>query len=109
MANFNKLTKENVVEKEFEIEYKGYKVEEVDSFLDIISEDYKYFIEKDNERTNIITKLKEEINRLVEENKSILANLELNEKQLEKLSRAGLSSSAIIKRIAALEKETLGK
>ena len=51
-----KLTPDYILEKEFKKSMKGYNVDEVDQFLDIIREDYDAFttkiaaLEEDNER-----------------------------------------------------------
>jgi cell division initiation protein len=41
--NYANLNEKDVLEKQFTVEFKGYKVEEVDQFLDRIVEDYSYF------------------------------------------------------------------
>ncbi|WP_342258491.1 DivIVA domain-containing protein [Spiroplasma endosymbiont of Dioctria linearis] len=109
MADFIKLTKQEIIDKDFEVEYKGYKVEEVDAFLDMIAEDYKFFEEKDIKKQKEIATLKENINRLSNELTETLATLKLSESQMEALARAGLNSSDLIKRISNLEKERYNK
>ncbi|WP_339034636.1 DivIVA domain-containing protein [Spiroplasma endosymbiont of Cantharis rufa] len=109
MADFIKLTKQEILDKDFEVEYKGYKVEEVDAFLDMIAEDYKFFEEKNIKKEKEITTLKENINRLSNELTETLATLKLSESQMEALARAGLNSSDLIKRISNLEKERYNK
>jgi cell division initiation protein len=51
--NYANLNEKDVLEKQFTVEFKGYKVEEVDQFLDRIVEDYSYFeneiVKKGNE------------------------------------------------------------
>ncbi|ALD66178.1 DivIVA domain-containing protein [Spiroplasma cantharicola] len=109
MADFIKLTKQEIIDKDFEVEYKGYKVEEVDAFLDMIAEDYKFFEEKNIKKEKEIATLKENINRLSSELTETLATLKLSESQMEALARAGLNSSDLIKRISNLEKERYNK
>ncbi|WP_342275642.1 DivIVA domain-containing protein [Spiroplasma endosymbiont of Cantharis lateralis] len=109
MADFIKLTKQEIIDKDFEVEYKGYKVEEVDAFLDMIAEDYKFFEEKNIKKEKEIATLKENINRLSNELTETLATLKLSESQMEALARAGLNSSDLIKRISNLEKERYNK
>ncbi|WP_339029493.1 DivIVA domain-containing protein [Spiroplasma endosymbiont of Cantharis nigra] len=109
MADFIKLTKQEIIDKDFEVEYKGYKVEEVDAFLDMIAEDYKFFEEKNIKKEKEIGTLKENINRLSNELTETLATLKLSESQMEALARAGLNSSDLIKRISNLEKERYNK
>ncbi|AGR41963.1 DivIVA domain-containing protein [Spiroplasma diminutum] len=109
MADYIKLTKQDIINKDFEVEFKGYKVEEVDSFLDIIAEDYKVFTEREIKREEKITALEENVNRLSNELTQTLATLKLSESQMDALARAGLNSSDLIKRIANLEKDKFNK
>ncbi|QGS51727.1 DivIVA domain-containing protein [Spiroplasma tabanidicola] len=112
MANVNinaQLTKKDILEKEFEVEYKGYKVEEVDSFLDLIAEDYKYYEKMESEKEQIIQKLNERCQSLENDLNQTIATLKLTKKQQEELARKGVNSSDIIKRISALEKTNLNK
>ena len=39
------LTPDDILEKEFKIDTRGYRLKEVDQFLDLIIEDYQTFIE----------------------------------------------------------------
>ncbi|QBQ07509.1 cell cycle protein GpsB [Spiroplasma gladiatoris] len=110
MANINaKLSKKEILEKEFEVEYKGYKVEEVDAFLDIVSEDYKYYEDMEIKKDKIIMDLSKKLDDLTEELNQTMATLKLTEQQQEELARKGLNSSALIKRISALEKTNFNK
>ena len=38
-----KLTIDEIYEKEFHVDFKGYNAVEVDQFLDLVLEDYQYF------------------------------------------------------------------
>ncbi|QEH61621.1 hypothetical protein SCHIN_v1c04240 [Spiroplasma chinense] len=104
MANYIKLTKQEILEKDFEVEYKGYKVEDVDAFLDMISEDYKLFAENEAKKDRKIQELEIAYNQLQEEHTNVLAALKLTKQQQEELAKQGLSSSALVKRISMLEK-----
>ena len=55
------LTMQDILEKEFKIDARGYRPQEVDKFLDIIIKDY-------NEYNNIIRSLEKERKNLVDEN-----------------------------------------
>ena len=55
------LTIQDILEKDFKIDTRGYRPQEVDQFLDVVIRDY-------NEYDNIIKGLNSEINRLVVEN-----------------------------------------
>ncbi|AGR40962.1 DivIVA domain-containing protein [Spiroplasma taiwanense] len=109
MADYIKLSKQEILDKDFEVEYKGYKVEEVDSFLDMIAEDYRIFLERDRQKDKKISDLENNLKVLSNELNETLATLKLSESQMEQLARAGLNSSAIIQRISKLEKENFNK
>ena len=55
------LSIQDILEKEFKIDTRGYRLQEVDKFLDIIIRDY-------NEYNNIIKALEKERKALVTEN-----------------------------------------
>lgn len=62
------LTPEDILEKEFKIDTRGYRLKEVDQYLDLIINDYETFIniikqqEKEkNELNDEILKLKQEL------------------------------------------------
>lgn len=109
MSNYIKLTHDNVLNKDFEVEYKGYKVEEIDSFLDIVAEDYKSFETQLIEKDQTIKQLQDKVNSLMDENQQIVATAKFTEQQLEELGRKGLTNSAVIQRINELEKATYKK
>jgi len=46
MAKLSKLSVENIYNKEFNIEFKGYSVVEVDAYLDEIIKDYQNFYDQ---------------------------------------------------------------
>ncbi|AKU80084.1 DivIVA domain-containing protein [Spiroplasma turonicum] len=104
-----KLSKKDIYEKDFEVEYKGYKVEEVDSFLDIIYEDYKYIESCEQEYIKTIQDLENKIKSLKRDLEDKISLLEKSNSDLENLTRAGVNNSAIIKRISKLEKENYNK
>ncbi|AHI53670.1 DivIVA domain-containing protein [Spiroplasma sabaudiense Ar-1343] len=107
--NYVKYKKEDIAKKDFTVEFKGYKVEEVDLFLDEITRDYEILeFEKQKMRDKVIS-LEHENQNLLDENEKIIASLQLSQQQLEKLARSGVNSSSILKRIANLEKQNLGQ
>ena len=58
------LTMQDILEKEFKIDARGYRLQEVDKFLDIIIKDY-------NEYNNIIRNLEKEKRALALENQNL--------------------------------------
>ena len=66
-----KLSKENILNKQFTPNVKGYDPNEVDEFLDVVIEDYKTFEKFEKESKEYIQSLEKENRRLQELNKSI--------------------------------------
>ena len=59
------LSPQDILEKEFKIDTRGYRLQEVDKFLDIIIRDY-------TEYNNIIKSMEEEIKVLSKDNQELL-------------------------------------
>lgn len=101
-----KLTADEILNKEFKFDAKGYRPKEVDEFLDTIIEDY-------NEYIRLIKKL-ESANRELESENNTLKNevrrLEIAlEAQEEGESKMGSNNVDILKRLSNLEKIVYGK
>ena len=98
------LTMQNILEKEFKVDARGYRMQEVDQFLDIIIRDY-------NEYNNIINGLINEKKLIALENadlkqeirdlKSTIDTLKSGEKEITNVD--------LLRRISQLEKIILGK
>ena len=98
------LTMQNILEKEFKVDARGYRMQEVDQFLDIIIRDY-------NEYNNIIKGLVAEKQSLTSENallkqeirdlRSTIDTLKSGEKEITNVD--------LLRRISQLEKIILGK
>ena len=98
------LTMQNILEKEFKVDARGYRMQEVDQFLDIIIRDY-------NEYNNIIKRLVDEKQSLASENsllkqeirdlRSTIDTLKSGEKEITNVD--------LLRRISQLEKIILGK
>ena len=98
------LTMQDILEKEFKIDARGYRLQEVDKFLDTIIKDY-------NEYNNIIKNLEKEKNILLEENK-VLRNHVRNLKSsidAAKIGEKEITNVDLLRRISQLEKIILGK
>ena len=98
------LSIQDILEKEFKIDTRGYRPQEVDSFLDVIMRDY-------NEYNNIIK-------ALVKDNKSLMAEnhtLKEEERNLKssieaaKYGEKEITNVDLLRRISQLEKIILGK
>ncbi len=98
------LTMQDILEKEFKIDARGYRLQEVDKFLDIIIKDY-------NEYNNIIKTLEKEKKNLIDEN-TVLKNEVRNLKSSIEAARIGekeITNVDLLRRISQLEKIILGK
>ena len=98
------LTMQDILEKEFKIDARGYRLQEVDKFLDIIIKDY-------NEYNNIIRNLEIDKKLLIEEN-SVLRNEVRNLKssiEAAKIGEKEITNVDLLRRISQLEKIILGK
>ena len=98
------LTMQDILEKEFKIDARGYRPQEVDKFLDIIIKDY-------NEYNNIIRNLEKEKRDLALENQN-LKNEARNLRSSIEAARIGekeITNVDLLRRISQLEKIILGK
>lgn len=98
------LTMQNILEKEFKIDARGYRMQEVDQFLDIIIRDYNEYNsiinELINEKKSLLLEnsdLKQEVRNL----KSTIDTLKSGEKEITNVD--------LLRRISQLEKIILGK
>ena len=99
------LTPQDILEKEFKVDARGYRAQEVDKFLDMIIKDY-------TEYNKMIKSLNREINTLTEENNRLsseLRKLKELESVAESDSRRSVNNVDLLKRISQLEKIVYGK
>ncbi len=101
------LTPQDILEKDFKIDARGYRPQEVDKFLDMVIRDY-------TEYNSIIKKLEKDIKDLIDDNSKLKQNIRsLNEeleiaKQNESATKT-LTNVDLLKRISQLEKVVFGK
>lgn len=100
------LTGKDILEKEFKIDTRGYRPQEVDKFLDAIIRDYEEF-------SNIIRENENDKKDLIEENiklKQEIRNLRTKIEVLkENTSDNSTSTADVLRRISRLEKIIYGK
>ncbi len=97
------LTANDILEKEFKIDARGYRPQEVDKFLDIIIKDY-------TEYEKIISRYNAELTQMVNENsrlKSELRNLKSTLSVAE--NSRGVTNVDILRRLGELEKIVYGE
>lgn len=98
------LSPEEIYEKEFKVDARGYRPQEVDNFLDLVIKDYSEF-------SKIIRGYEKEYKALKEENSKLKQQLrqmrdELDEKDSN--SENGVSNIDLLRRISQLEKFVYG-
>ena len=98
------LTPQDILDKDFNVDTRGYRPQEVDKFLDIIIKDYTEF--------NALLK------RLTKDNKSLEDEVALLKKEIRRLKETEelntsnttrMTNLDILKRISNLEKAVYGK
>lgn len=99
------LTSQDILDKEFKIDTRGYRPQEVDKYLDIIIRDY-------NEFNSCIKELEENNKTLMEENlrlKQQVRNLTLKLETIETNGNNGTNTADVLRRLSNLEKIIYGK
>lgn len=101
------LTSKDILEKDFKIDTRGYRPQEVDRFLDTIIKDYE-------EMNSIICELSQDKKDLLEDNirlKQEVRNLKTKIEVITEESQTGASgaNADLLRRISNLEKIIYGK
>ena len=98
------LTIQDILEKDFKIDARGYRLQEVDKFLDVIIRDY-------NEYNNIIKALEKERRALAQENHELKQEIRNLKSSIEaaKYGEKEITNVDLLRRISQLEKIILGK
>ena len=98
------LSSSEILEKEFKIDARGYRLQEVDKFLDIVIHDY-------NEYNSIIKELAIKNSELLKENDALKLENRNLKSNLEALRYAEkeVTNVDLIRRVSQLEKIILGK
>ncbi len=99
------LTPNDILEKEFKIDTRGFRLKEVDQFLDLVIEDYNTFIEIIKKQEQEKDELTDEILRLKQQLRDANVNVEIAKAN----NPTGTSSVDLLKRISNLEKVIFGK
>lgn len=98
------LTPQDILDKEFKIDTRGFRPQEVDKFLDVIITDYTKFI-------TIIKRLDSEKKELIEENLKLKRELRENRDKIELLKNTSskeMTNVDMLRRISSLEKIVFG-
>ena len=102
------LTVQDILDKEFKIDTRGYRPQEVDKFLDVIIRDYE-------EMSSVIKELESEKKALVDDNirlKQELRNLSTKLdviRNSESTDSSGPNNADVLRRLSNLEKIIYGR
>ena len=100
------LSPKEILEKEFKIDARGYRPQEVDKFLDDVIKDYNEFIIEIKKLRKELALLNDENNKLKNELRRIKANIEA----AEGIGNGSqVSNVDLLRRLSQLEKVVYGK
>ncbi len=98
------LTPQDILDKDFKIDTRGFRPQEVDKFLDIVISDYTKFI-------SLVKRLDSEKKELIEENLKLKQELRENRDKIELLKNTTskeMTNVDMLRRISMLEKVVFG-
>ena len=101
------LTPQDILDKEFKIDARGYRPQEVDKFLDQVINDYSEFINEIKRLRKDIVLLTDDNTKLKNELRRIKANIEAAEGSANASSQ--VSNIDLLRRLSQLEKVVYGK
>ena len=96
------LTPEEILEKEFKIYARGYRMQEVDKFLDMVIRDYTEFL-------RAIKKLEKDNLDLIEDNKKLQLEYRKLKDAMSVRGDDSASNVDVLRRLSNLEKIVYGK
>lgn len=97
------LSAKEILDKDFKIDPKGYRPQEVDAFLDLIIKDYVDFENTTKRLVSEIKALESDNSKLRAEVRNLKASLEIAN------SNKGVTNVDLLKRISDLEKVVYGE
>ena len=100
------LTPQDILDKEFKIDTRGYRPQEVDKFLDLVINDYNEFITEIKNLKKERDFLNDENNKLKNELRRFKANIEAAEGSSQSNN---VSNVDLLRRLSQLEKVVYGK
>ncbi len=98
------LTPQDILEKEFKIDTRGYRLKEVDQFLDVVISDYEQFIKMIRSLEEEKEELLNEIMGLKQELRNVRASV-----GMAKNSDKEVTNVDLLRRLSQLEKVVYGK
>lgn len=100
------LTPQEILEKDFKIDTRGYRLKEVDQFLDVIIGDYEQFFTIIDSLEKEKAELLREIMALKQDLRNAKMNAEIARKNTDTTEVSNLD---ILRRLSQLEKEVYGR
>lgn len=101
------LSPQDILEKEFKIDTRGYRLKEVDQFLDMIINDYEQFYSMINDLEKEKADLLGEIMRLKQEMRNMKMNAEIAKNSSTDMPE--VTNLDLLRRLSKLEKMVYGK
>lgn len=95
------LSAQDILDKQFNVDFKGYSAADVDAFLDLVLEDYQIYDENIEELKNKITELNAQLSEL----KDKCRNAESKQRVIDLTNTTSYSSVDLLKRVSRLEEE----
>ncbi len=102
------LTPKDILDKDFKIDARGYRPQEVDNFLDMIIHDYTAYNSNTKRLEKEVKDLLEENSNLKKEIRTLNEQLEISKNEAENNTHT-LTNLDLLKRISQLEKAVFGK
>ena len=101
------LTVKDIYNKEFKLDTRGYRPQEVDKYLDLVMRDYEEFIAINKELNMEIKQLTEDNLRLKQEIRSLKTKLDIVKEGTD--SDANSGNVDVLRRLSNLEKVIYGR
>lgn len=102
------LTPQEILDKDFKIDARGYRPQEVDKFLDMIIRDYTEFISIIKNQEKEINNLNHEKSDLKSEIRRLRSNIEAAEDSVTSGFKS-VNNVDLLRRLSQLEKVVFGK
>ncbi len=100
------LSPEEIYEKEFKVDARGYRPQEVDNFLDLIIKDYSEFIKLIRGYERELQSMSDENSKLKQQIRKLQTELEAQESSS---SSSNINNVDLLRRISQLEKIVYSK
>ncbi len=103
------LTPQEILNKEFKVDARGYRPQEVDKFLDMIIRDYTEFVSVIKTQDKNIKDLIDDNNKLKQEIRELRIKLSTAEETTSEARSGSVSNVDLLRRISRLEKAVFRK